>query len=665
MTLRSRLTAAFVLVVLVPLLVVIVLVTSAIPAAVGKQQEQGVASSGRLAAEVVSQLCRRARATAEAAGRAASEPAGLDRALQDLVGGELADGVEVLDATGAVRSSAGRVPLASPADDCVTGAPLRSGDGAVHVAAVVKLARPTGDVGWAVASFVVDDALAVRLRDTIGTGEVVLLADGEPVARSGLVDPELVQKALRVDGEPARHDTDLAVVAGAEDYQPVAVLLAVPAGDDLGVLPSILALLVGAVALAAGIAFLLARATTRPLEELGDAAARVAAGDLSTAIEVRSRDEVGRLALTFNAMTDDLRSYVGALQTSRDELQVSRDELQVSRDELQAGVARLGATLASTHDLDGILTVVLDAAMASTRAGAGAVLLLSADRSALELAVGKGLPDDGPRRLALGEGVAGTVASTGEALRGRTGPDLAPAPGEPTGATVVAVPLTSSTTVIGVLLLLDRADGEEFDDRDLSTLRTFTSQATVAVDNVLLHEEARRLSVTDGLTGLWNFRYFQLTLAKEIERGSRFDRPLALLMLDLDHFKRVNDQYGHQRGDAVLIELAERLRGLVRDVDTLARYGGEELVVVLPETDEPGAVRAAERICEAVRATTFGLSGELPVPVTVSIGVAVFPGHGVTPSALLRAADDALYAAKREGRDAWRLAPTPAAAPAS
>ena len=164
----------------------------------------------------------------------------------------------------------------------------------------------------------------------------------------------------------------------------------------------LLALLVGAVALAAGIAFLLARATTRPLEELGDAAARVAAGDLSTAIEVRSRDEVGRLALTFNAMTDDLRSYVGALQTSR-------DELQVSRDELQAGVARLGATLASTHDLDGILTVVLDAAMASTRAGAGAVLLLSADRSALELAVGKGLPDDGPRRLALGEGVAGPL----------------------------------------------------------------------------------------------------------------------------------------------------------------------------------------------------------------------------------------------------------------
>ena len=648
MTLRSRLTAAFVLVVLVPLLVVVALVTRALPAALANGQEQSLVPSGRLAAEVVGQLCRRARAAAEAAGRAASEPAGLERGLQDLVRGELADGVEVLDSSGGVVASAGRVPAPVTGGDCVTGKVLRSGD-AVHIAAVVRLARPTGDVGSAVASFVVDDELAAWLRETVGTGMVVLLADGEPVARSGPVDPALVRAAQASGERPARDETDLAVVVREQDYQPVAVLLAVPVEEGVTLLPY-LALVVAAVALAAGIARLLARATTRPLEELGDATERVAGGDLSTAIEVRSGDEVGRLATTFNAMTDDLRSYVVALQTSRDEL--------------QAGVARLGATLASTHDLDRILTVVLDTAMASTGAGAGAVLLLSSDGSALELTVSKGLPDEAAHRLPLGEGVAGTVASTGQALRGRTGPDLQPAPGEPTGATVIAVPLASSTTVIGVLLLLDRADGEVFDDRDLATLQTFTNQATVAVDNVLLHDEARRLSVTDALTGLWNYRYFQLTISKEIERASRFDRPLALLMLDLDHFKQVNDLYGHQRGDAVLIELAERLRTLVRDVDTLARYGGEELVVVLPETDEPGAARTAERICQAVRAKPFGRPGDPPVTVTVSVGVAVFPGHGEASPWLLRAADEALYLAKREGRDGWRLAPTPAAAPA-
>ena len=113
-------------------------------------------------------------------------------------------------------------------------------------------------------------------------------------------------------------------------------------------------------------------------------------------------------------------------------------------------------------------------------------------------------------------------------------------PGEPVEGSVIAVPLKSSGTVIGVLDLFDRVDAAGFDDRDLATIRTFASQATVAVDNVLLHQEAQRLSITDGLTGLWNYRYFTMTVGKEIERSSRFGRPLALLMLDLDNFKVVS-----------------------------------------------------------------------------------------------------------------------------
>jgi diguanylate cyclase (GGDEF)-like protein len=221
---------------------------------------------------------------------------------------------------------------------------------------------------------------------------------------------------------------------------------------------------------------------------------------------------------------------------------------------------------------------------------------------------------------------------------------------------VVAVPLTGSGTVVGVLLLWDRDGDEEFTEDDLAMLRTFTSQATVAVDNVLLHEEARRLSVTDGLTGLANYRGFTVTVGKEVERAVRFERPLALLLLDLDHFKLVNDVWGHPRGDAVLVELAARVRGQVRDVDTLARYGGEEFVVVLPETDRAGAVQAAERICAAVRRRPFGEDGEQPIDVTLSLGIAVFPDHGTSSSTLLRRADEALYAAKRGGRDGWRVA---------
>jgi two-component system cell cycle response regulator len=217
------------------------------------------------------------------------------------------------------------------------------------------------------------------------------------------------------------------------------------------------------------------------------------------------------------------------------------------------------------------------------------------------------------------------------------------------------VPLKSSGTVIGVLDLYGSTASGGFDENDLATIRTFASQATVAVDNVLLHEEAQRLSITDGLTGLWNYRYFTMTVSKEIERAARFSRPLALVMLDLDHFKGVNDTFGHQRGDTVLIELAGRIRAEVRDVDTVARYGGEEIVVVLPETDEAGAAQLVERICNSVRRKPFGEPGIPPVHLTVSAGVAVFPVHGLAASVLLARADEALYSAKRAGRDTWRM----------
>jgi diguanylate cyclase (GGDEF)-like protein len=146
-----------------------------------------------------------------------------------------------------------------------------------------------------------------------------------------------------------------------------------------------------------------------------------------------------------------------------------------------------------------------------------------------------------------------------------------------------------------------------------------------------------------------------MSLGREIERATRFGRPLALLALDLDFFKNVNDTYGHQRGDSVLVEVAARLSSQTRDVDTLARYGGEEFVLLLPETDLQGAQLAAERIGEVVRAAPFGGPGEEPLRVTVSVGLAVFPSHATTARDLLRAGDTALYAAKDAGRDTYRI----------
>jgi len=651
-TLRTRLAAAFVLVVLLPLLVVLAVVRLALPAALSEQQQEAARSSSRLAAGVVMGLCDRARGAAEAAARAAAattsaDDAGLASGLGELVRRGLADGVRVTLPGGATAAQAGEAPDVPPRD-CTTGEVAVTGE-LVQVAAVVTLGRAGAagaPAGAAVAAFTVDDELAAGLQETLGAGEVTLLADGEPVASSGPVPEQLWRAAVQAGELPVSVDGAVAAVSPAREGQPLGVLVSQPEADRPGFLGLALGVGTPAVLAAVGVALLLARAITRPLEELGAAAARVAGGDLDTTIDVRSRDEVGHLAESFNAMTEDLRSYVGALQASRDEL--------------QAGVARIGDTLSGTHDLDRILTVVLETAMAATRAGAGAVWLLGSDRTELELAVGEGLEGRAvppAMRLALGAGIAGRVARSGEALRGRLGPgELLGVAGEPSARAVLAVPLKSSTTVIGVLTVYDRQDGEVFDEADLATLRTFTSQATVAVDNVLLHEEARRMSITDGLTGLWNYRYFTMTIGKEIERAARFGRPLALLILDLDRFKLVNDVYGHQRGDAVLVELAGRVRGMVRDVDTVARYGGEEFVVILPETDEDGAAQAAERIRAAVRRRPFAEGGDQPLEVTVSIGAAVFPLHGGSSTALLRRADEALFTAKRAGRDTWRVA---------
>ena len=645
MTLRTRLTAAFLLVVLVPLLVGVFLLARVVPDAVANRQQAGLQQTAGATAALLASYCDRARTTAEAAARAAAgvRPAASRAALQSLVDRSLADGVRVIDKMGRVVASAGDLP--TTVVDCGAGPARASAE--AFLTAQVMLRTDAGDAGTAIAAYRLDGGFLQRLADAAGGIDIARLDRRGAVVASTTTRTADVLSASREGA--GRAGGRVAAQTAARTGEPFGLLLIAPLAAGPRILLLSLGLVGGAVVLATIIALLLARATTRPLEELTDAAERIADGHLDTTIPVRSRDEVGRLAATFNTMTGELRSYIGALQASRDEL--------------QAGLHRLGDTLSSTHDLDRILAVVLETAMASTQAQAGMLLLLSPDQDELVLAVGRGLEERGVSaglRLPIGVGISGLVARTGDPVLGRVGVgpgELRVGPGEPEATSLISVPLKSSGRVIGVLDLYDRRDADGFDDGDLAMIRTFASQATVAVDNVLLHEEAQRLSTTDGLTGLWNYRYFQMTVGKEIERAARFSRPLALLMLDLDHFKNVNDTFGHQRGDAVLVELAARVRGQVRDVDTVARYGGEEVVVVLPETDEAGAVRAAERICDVVRRRCFGEPGQVPVDVTVSVGVAVFPMHGATAGALLRRADEALYDAKRAGRDTWRMAP--------
>lgn len=158
------------------------------------------------------------------------------------------------------------------------------------------------------------------------------------------------------------------------------------------------------------------------------------------------------------------------------------------------------------------------------------------------------------------------------------------------------------------------------------------------------------LSAHDGLTGLYNHREFQRRLAEEVERHHRYERPFSLLMLDLDHFKKVNDTHGHQAGDEVLRAVANRIRAEVRPADHVARYGGEEFAVILSETLGSGALAVAERICAAIAARPVALA-EGTVPITVSIGVAAIPEDAESGEQVIAAADQSLYAAKNAGRN--------------
>ncbi len=591
-TLRTRLTVAFLAVVLGPVLLGAVFVGTAVTTVDRSRAGERLDRAASMVRDRLDGLCGELRAGALAAAAIG------DRGSAALVEGPATDPDIAVQLRDAADQPTGTGAGAPPQPWALCGQPGGSGRYTALAARVEVHDAQGARVGYAYAVRALDDALLGRLA--AGTDATVGAPAGGPYTR-------------RIDG-------------------PVPLAVSVPRPAEPGLLPLLCAVVLAAVGAAVAVACWLARGTTRPLVELAAAAGRVAAGDLSTRVPVRSRDEVGRLAATFNRMMREMQACVTALTASRDQL---RGQLGL-----------LGDTLSSTHDLPRILDVILQTARAATAAEGGAVLLV--EDGAL---VGPGI------RIPLGAGLLGAVAGTGVARRGRLdrdGPDLHPA--EPRCQTYMVVPFSVPDSVTGVLALYDRVGGDEFDDADLVTLHSFASRAAIAVENVRVHEEAQRLSHTDALTGLFNYRTMKDSLRREVERAARFGHPLCVLTLDLDRFKEVNDTYGHAAGDVVLVETAWRIRSVVREVDLAFRRGGEEFVVLLPETDALGGSVAAQRLGAAIRSTPVVVPDRARIPVTVSIGVAVYPEHGGTGPGVLEVSDDALYAAKAAGRNRYHLA---------
>jgi two-component system, cell cycle response regulator len=200
------------------------------------------------------------------------------------------------------------------------------------------------------------------------------------------------------------------------------------------------------------------------------------------------------------------------------------------------------------------------------------------------------------------------------------------------------------------------ARGERpFSADEMKTCRLIAGQSSIVIDNVRMYERIKRFAVADGLTGLYNHRYFQEQLEKEYSRARRFNLSLSLIMVDIDHFKRLNDNYGHQQGDIVLKGMSGILRRSVRDIDLVARYGGEEFVVVLPETPKKNAVIVADRIRESLEEYEFEYDAGV-LRATASFGVSGHPDDDITTRLdLIAKADEAMYQAKRDGRNCVRL----------
>ncbi|MEA2180293.1 MAG: hypothetical protein QOG77_3590, partial [Solirubrobacteraceae bacterium] len=354
-------------------------------------------------------------------------------------------------------------------------------------------------------------------------------------------------------------------------------------------------------------------------------ARRLGGGDFSTRVPTTGGDEFAALGEEFNKMAHQLEARL--------------EDLAQERERVQSSMRRLGQAVGSNLDRDALLQLVVQTAVEGVGGEAGRATVRPARDAPLEERVRVG----GINGLteALREAEARALRS-GKAEEAEVGDGCA-----------IAHPLNGSETGDGVVGLVSVGrSGRAFTEGERDLFHYLATQAGVSMENVGLHETVARESVTDELTGLFNRRRFDEVLDTEVERAKRFGQSMALVLLDIDDFKLVNDTYGHQQGDVVLREVARVLRESCREIDEPARYGGEELAVVLPGTDLHGAYLLAERVrrgVDSLRLPLMVADGE--IHVTASLGVAALPESADEQEGLVAAADAAMYDAKRAGKN--------------
>jgi len=294
---------------------------------------------------------------------------------------------------------------------------------------------------------------------------------------------------------------------------------------------------------------------------------------------------------------------------------------------------------------------------------AWSMLMVDEERQELtfELALGEKAKDVSSFRVKIGEGVAGWVAETGkptivnDATRDPRFSGKFDSETQFQTRSILCAPLVSRGRTIGVVEIINRQGGR-FTQADLKILLTLVDPCAIALENAILFQKTEQLTITDDLTRLFNSRYLNVYIGREIKRCKRHGIPLSVIFLDLDGFKKINDQYGHLAGSRTLAEVGGILAEAVRESDILARYGGDEFVVVLPETAPSGALVIAERIRRAIELHTFLEAQGLQAHISASFGISSYPDHALTPEGLIQKADQAMYRVKERDKNGVELA---------
>lgn len=382
----------------------------------------------------------------------------------------------------------------------------------------------------------------------------------------------------------------------------------------------------------------LAASVLAPVTALLDGLRAVQQGIYDQQLSERGPHELRQLAVGFNQMTT-------ALAASHDEAR-RQTELADARAERLRAVLTMVREIGGSLNLKYVLNAVTSGVAAITRTDVK-VWLVGTDIDSLDLAASANAFGTSPP-VAAGNPPSAVVTAA-EYGRTTAEPDAAD------GTTQLGVPLIIGARIVGVLDLCSPA-GQSPSAEEVTLLETLSVHAAAAVEAARLHERASHAGDHDALTGLANRRRLDADLQLESDRSLRYGNPLSLLMLDLDHFKRLNDTYGHQRGDEVLQHVATVITGALRATDSAYRYGGEELALLLRETDTEGAAVLAERIRATIEAS-YPARG-ITRTVTASVGVACLPSHAADATTLVSAADAALYSAKHAGRNRVHLADT-------